>query len=194
MDHSVKAMTDHRKMALARLFNRHRFENNELERLFQRYVFKLQHNSISSFVALFIVLTSVMAILSFILVQRPTITNMYHSLHCLVFVVLFVFLATKSMEDTYLNYVCYCILVFSIGFSIVNLPVSFGMDNTARVFAEGDGVWQIVLVIFLVYGKLPLKSFLAVGTGICLPILHLLVSGFITENQLNWKWQQVMNF
>ena len=46
MDHSVKAMSGHRKMRFSRLLNRHRFENDELEGLFQRYIFKLQHSSI----------------------------------------------------------------------------------------------------------------------------------------------------
>ena len=41
MDHSVKAMSPHRKVAFARLLNRHRFENDELEALFQRYMFKV---------------------------------------------------------------------------------------------------------------------------------------------------------
>lgn len=95
MDHSVKAMSGHRKMRFSRLLNRHRFENDELEGLFQRYIFKLQHSSISSFVALFIVLTAVLAAISFVLEQTPTLTNMYNSVHCLFFVVIFVFLATK---------------------------------------------------------------------------------------------------
>lgn len=35
MDHSVKAMASHRKVAFSRLVNRHRFENSELECLFR---------------------------------------------------------------------------------------------------------------------------------------------------------------
>ena len=42
MDHSVKAMSPHRKVAFSRLLNRHRFENDELEALFQRYMFKVR--------------------------------------------------------------------------------------------------------------------------------------------------------
>ena len=96
MDHSVKAMSGHRKVRFSRLLlNRHRFENDELEGLFQRYIFKLQHSSISSFVALFIVLTAVLAAISFVLEQTPTLANMYNSVHCLFFVVIFIFLATK---------------------------------------------------------------------------------------------------
>ena len=146
MAHSVKAMNSHRKEAFSRIFNRHRFENDELERLFQRYIFKLQHGSISSFVALFIVLTAVLAVLSFVLVQAPTVDNVYHSLHCLVFVVIFTFLATKSMEDVYLGYVCYCILLFSFLFAVASLPVSFGLapvfeateDFPPRQFVEAE--------------------------------------------------------
>lgn len=200
MDHSVKAMQSHRKQAFSRLFNRHRFENDELENLFQRYIFKLQHNSISSFVALFIVLTSVLAILSFVLVQRPTIDNMYNSVHALIFVVIFIFLATKSMEDVYLNYVCYCILFLSITFVLVSLPVDFGIAYSEaaddeieppRQLVEADGVWQVVLVIFLVYAMLPMKTVVAFVFGVSLPFIHLLVSASFTENNVGLRWQQV---
>lgn len=78
MDHSVKALPSARQLALSRVFNRHRFENAELERLFQRYIFKLQHSAISAFVALFIVLSAVLAVISFVLIQRPTLDNLYH--------------------------------------------------------------------------------------------------------------------
>ena len=54
---------------------------------------------ISSFVALFIVLTAVLAAISFVLEQTPTVSNMYNSVHCLFFVVLFIFLATKVNFD-----------------------------------------------------------------------------------------------
>ncbi|XP_059084540.1 Ca(2+)/calmodulin-responsive adenylate cyclase-like isoform X4 [Tigriopus californicus] len=196
MDHSVKAMQNHRKEAFSRIFNRHRFENNELEGLFQRYIFKLQHSSISSFVALFIVLTAVLAVLSFVLVQRPTLENMYNSIHCLIFVVIFIFLATKSMEDTYLNYVCYCILLFSLTFVIASLPVSFGLSRQAdyaRQYVEADGVWQAVLVIFLVYAMLPMKTVVALVFGLTIPFIHLIVSAVFVQNKLGLHAEQLIS-
>ena len=122
MDHSVKAMNSHRKVAFSRLFNRHRFENSELECLFRRYILRVQHASITSAVALFVVLTAAMATASFIKVQAPTLPNLYHSLHCGVFVILFIVLCTRSIEDLYLNYVCYTIIVFCTAFCVVALP------------------------------------------------------------------------
>jgi adenylate cyclase 1 len=96
MDHSVKAMSPHRKVAFSRLLNRHRFENDELEALFQRYMFKVQHGSIASYVAIFIVLTAILATASFTMVQTPTVDNMYNSVHCLVFVIIFIFLVSQG--------------------------------------------------------------------------------------------------
>lgn len=59
MDHSVKAMTSPR--VLARALNPHRFENDELEQLYQRYICKLQHSSVAAVVALFVLLTFLLA-------------------------------------------------------------------------------------------------------------------------------------
>lgn len=52
--------------------------------------------------ALFIVLTAILSTASFVTLQRPTLDNMYNSVHCLVFVVVFIFLATKVVEDVFL--------------------------------------------------------------------------------------------
>ena len=141
-------------------------------------------------------LTAVLAVLSFVLVQGPTLDNLYHSVHCLVFVVLFIFLATKSMEDVYLNYVRYAILVMSTTFVIVNLPVNIipvGDDEamSARRYVEADGVWQVVLVIFLVYGMLPMKTAVALSMGVLLPAIHLIVSASFTSNNFGLRWQQL---
>lgn len=123
MDHSVKAMNSHRKLAFSRLLNRHRFENDELESLYQRYIFKLQHSSVASVVALFVILTGILANLSLAYAQAPTAQNIYHSLHCLLFALLLAFLNTRLMQDAYLLWVCYAILFFCTTFCAVAMPL-----------------------------------------------------------------------
>jgi adenylate cyclase 1 len=194
MDHSVKAMTNHRKVAFSRLLNRHRFENDELERLFQRYIFKLQHASISSVVALFIVLTAVLAALSLGLAGAASPENVLHAVQCLAFVVLFVVLATKSMELSYLNYVCYVIVAFAMAFAAVSMPVP-GLSASQRV-EPVDGVWQVVFVVFLLYAMLPLSAKMALALGVSLPVAHTTVAVAATvasdeQDPLGLKWQQV---
>jgi hypothetical protein len=100
------------------------------------------------------------------------------------------------MEDVYLNYVCFAILTSSALFAAVSLPLNPhpvpGIpDNQQPIRAEAEGVWEIMLVVFLVYGMLPLKTAVALGAGVALPALHLAVSAAFTHNDLGWKWQQV---
>ncbi|KAF6209999.1 hypothetical protein GE061_015754, partial [Apolygus lucorum] len=120
MDHSVKAM-EHRKLVFSRLVDRQRFENDELEALYQRYIFKLQHSSVTSVVCLFLLLTALLANISFVYNRALTAHNVYHLLHCLLFIFLLVFLSTRYMQDTYLLWVCYVILFFCATFVAVGL-------------------------------------------------------------------------
>ena len=46
-----------------------RFENDELERLFRRYILRLQQGTITAVVALFVVLTAALATTSFLTIQ-----------------------------------------------------------------------------------------------------------------------------
>ena len=104
-----------------------RFANDELEGLFERYLLKVQHGSLAATVGIFIVLTAILSCLSFIKVTDIRVDNMYHAVHCLIFVVILILLVTKALEDTHLNYVCYVVLLFSAAFVVVGLPVSFGV-------------------------------------------------------------------
>ena len=106
-----------------------RFANDELESLFDRYLLKVQHGSLSVTVGLFIVLTAVLSGLSFGLLGRLTVDNMYHAVHCLVFLILLILLVTKALEDTHLTYVNYVVLFFAAAFVVVGLPVSFGLSE-----------------------------------------------------------------
>ena len=132
-----------------------RFENDELERLFRRYILRLQQGTITAVVALFVVLTAALATTSFLTIQvtvqyntgdstvqystaysqysivhfyisavyqAPTVRNLYHSAHCAIFVVVFIVLCTRAMEDAWLSYVCYGILAFCTSFSVLALP------------------------------------------------------------------------
>jgi len=190
MDHSVKAMQSHRKMAFSRLLNRHRFENDELESLYQRYIFKLQHSSVASVVAMFVLLTAVLANLSFAYTQAPTAQNVYHIAHCLLFALLLVFLNTKLMQDVYLLWVCYVILFFCSTFVAVSLPLGpVGGRGTPGVAA--DGVWQVLFVVFLAYAMMPLKTWVAVLFGLSLPVAHTAVASTLATEFPQLLWQQV---
>lgn len=97
MDHSVKAMSSPR--ALSRLLNPHRFENDELEQLYQRYICKLQHSSVAAVVALFVLLTALLANLGLAYAEAANAQNVYHAAHCLLFAVLLGFLHTRFVAD-----------------------------------------------------------------------------------------------
>lgn len=66
MDHAVKATR-------GRLWHQLRFENDELECLYQRYTLKLQKFSLTGVIAIFVILSGLMASLSLIYHQVPNI-------------------------------------------------------------------------------------------------------------------------
>lgn len=66
MDHAVKASRSHP-------WNKLRFENDELEELYQRYTHKIQWISVFGVVTLVVMLTGIMAILSLAYNQAATI-------------------------------------------------------------------------------------------------------------------------
>ncbi len=197
MDHSVKAMTSHRKVMFSRLLNPRRFENDELERLFQRYIFKLQHVSVASAVVLVSVLAAILAVLTFFYARRFTADGVYLLVHFVCFVCIFVYLNTRWMHDSQILWICYVLVTFLISFAVVYFPTDFGIGHhlitNGQIPVGGNGVWHVVFVVYLLYTLLPLKLGFAMAVGFGLPIAQVLVAFFCATNvfTLLW-WQQVI--
>ncbi|CAG9862342.1 unnamed protein product [Phyllotreta striolata] len=187
MDHSVKAMTS--PGLLTRILNPHRFENDELEQLYQRYICKLQHSSVAAVVALFVILTFLLANLGLVYAQAATAQNVYHAAHCLLFALLLVFLHTRFMQDAYLLWVCYVVLFFLATFCALSLPL-YPSSTVAKVAAEGT--WQVVFVVFLAYAMMPLKSYVAAVFGVALCTAHVVVAAVSATAFRYLLWQQLI--
>lgn len=193
MDHSVKVMSSPR--ILSRLLNPHRFENDELEQLYQRYICKLQHSSVAAVVALFVLLTFLLANLGFVYIQTATAQNVYHAAHCILFALLLAFLNTRFMQDAYLLWVCYVVLFFLGTFCALALPL-YPTTSTGRVTAKvaAEGTWQVVFVVFLAYAMMPLKSWVAALFGFALCSAHVAVATVFATDFPHLMWQQVSFF
>ncbi|XP_055914103.1 Ca(2+)/calmodulin-responsive adenylate cyclase isoform X1 [Eupeodes corollae] len=166
MDHAVKATR-------GRPWNKLRFENDELECLYQRYTLKLQRFSVLGVVALVVVLCGVMAALSLTYNHSPTFHNVFNSIVCLLFAIILILLQCRVIKDHHLPFLCYGILLFTACICFVSMPTvgSVFPVDTKEVMAEG--VWQIVFVVFLAYAMLPLHIWEAVCFGIILPSVHI---------------------
>ncbi|XP_043069040.1 Ca(2+)/calmodulin-responsive adenylate cyclase isoform X1 [Drosophila bipectinata] len=166
MDHAVKATR-------GRPLNTLRFENDELECLYQRYTLKLQRFSVLGVVALVVVLCGVMAALSLSFNNAPTFQNIFNAIVGVLFGVILVLLQCSVIKDHHLPTLCYGILLFTASICVVSMPTlgSVFPVDTKEVMAEG--VWQIVFVVFLAYAMMPLQIWEAVAFGIALPLVHI---------------------
>lgn len=197
MDHSVKAMNSHRKVVFSRLLNRRNFENAELEALYRRYTVKLQQTSTSSVLALVASLSGALLGLHVAYSRFLGAASIYYLLVFLLFVAALGLIQTGHASDGHLPAICYAALALSSGLCVVGLPVSVAESATWGAGAWGQqhppakGAWEVVFVLFVSYSLLPLKTRVAVGVGLALPLVHTLVAVTSATQYREITWQQV---
>ena len=180
-----------RKNRWRRVLQRYRFDNAELEGLYQRYIVELQIASIIALLALFLLLTAVLGALNFVFVGHVTVRNIYHISQSGITALILVYIHSRFMKESHMLPITCIIWVLCISFCIVALPVKFG-DRPQVKFTPAEGVWQVTLLIFLIYALLPLKIYVAMMTGILLPIAHVIVAIFFAKPHHHWLlWRQV---
>lgn len=115
-----------KKNKLQRALSHFEFDNPELERLYKKYVYKLQQATIGYMLAVFILLTSCLAVLNFFYLFHPTVRGIYLCVQCLLFLSVFIFINTRHMEETYFMPLCYLLLFFLAVFAAMSFPIPFG--------------------------------------------------------------------
>jgi len=182
---------------IKRVFSRYEFENDELERLYRRYVFKLQMASLGHLLCITCALCACLSALYFYYVQNVTVPGIYMCAQFSVFLLLYIFINTPFMKESYQGIVCTVILVALIGFAVFSFPLDFGYqspDRPAPIRLPVNGAWEVTFVVFLIYAMMPLRTYVAVIFGVSLPVSHLLVTSLTANNFPLLLWRQVRFF
>lgn len=179
-----------RQRMCLRLCHRYRYDDPDIENLYDRYVFHLQHTSIQCLLVLLITLTISIAVLNFIFVSHASVENVSNFSLCIIFVILLIFIHTRFMTVAQLPLTGYLIAFLCLCLAVVSMPVNF-MEQADWIFTAADGVWRMCYIMIAVYAFLPLRIAVAVLIGLLLPVAHTCVSVFFATSYQWLLWRQV---
>ncbi|XP_006634632.1 adenylate cyclase type 1 [Lepisosteus oculatus] len=165
------------------------FDCKELESLFQNYNLKLEQTSTLKALAILIIMTSTLALVELLSGPSLTISKGSHPVHCIIFVSLFIVTNVKYLQVTQLQQIVKLTLLFGFTFSFLCCPFSLGAYGVEPPTSPEQGMWQLMLVTFVAYSLLPVRTLLAIVFGLMVAVSHIIVSAtsVTAKRQRLWK-------
>uniref|UniRef100_A0A671MU68 adenylate cyclase n=1 Tax=Sinocyclocheilus anshuiensis TaxID=1608454 RepID=A0A671MU68_9TELE len=160
------------------------FDCKELETLFQKYNLKLEQTATLKALAILILAASALALVELLSAgSRFTVSKGSHPVHCVIFTSLFIVTNVKYLQVTQLQQIARLALLFSFTFALLCCPFPLVLGHGTQGAQGPDapsttpeqGVWQLMLVIFVAYFLLPVRTLLAVLFGILVAASHFIV-------------------
>lgn len=171
----------------------------ELEALFRGYTLRLEQAAALKALAVLSLLAGALALAELLGAPGPApgLARGSHPAHCVLFLALLVVTNVRSLRAPQLRRLGQLALLFSLTFALLCCP--FALGGPAAVHAGGAagaptadrGVWQLLLVTFVSYALLPVRSLLAVGFGLVVAASHLLVTATLVPAKRPRLWRTV---
>ncbi|XP_055041908.1 adenylate cyclase type 1 [Misgurnus anguillicaudatus] len=165
------------------------FDCKELETLFHKYNLKLEQTATLKALAILILAASALALVELLSAgSRFTVSKGSHPVHCVIFTSLFIVTNVKYLQVTQLQQIARLTLLFSFTFALLCCPFPLVVGHSAPQGTQGaqgpdarsatpeQGVWQLMLVTFVAYSLLPVRTLLAVLFGILVAASHFIVT------------------
>lgn len=153
-----------------KFFTGMQFESPSVERLYQRYFFRLNMRSLTTFIWLVILVCIFLTGFHYIGVENPDLSNgvVYG---CFIFMCLLLqgtFLLNIFSQYT-LIHVCYIILTMILAVDIYTVV-------KVELYTTGYAVWLTVFLTYTLYTLMPLPLLAVSIAGVCLSVIHLMLS------------------
>ncbi|TRY60333.1 hypothetical protein DNTS_013667 [Danionella cerebrum] len=177
------------------------FDCKELETLFQKYNLKLEQTSTLKALAILILAASALALVELLSAgSRFTVSKGSHPVHCVIFTSLFIVTNVKYLQVTQLQQIARLALLFSFTFALLCCPFPLALGHgtqgalgpDAPSAAPEQGVWQLMLVTFVAYSLLPVRTLLAVLFGVLVAASHFIVTATSVTTRRPLVWAPVM--
>ncbi|KAJ6662015.1 hypothetical protein lerEdw1_012862 [Lerista edwardsae] len=167
------------------------FDCKELESLFQNYNLKLEQTSTLKALVVLIFLTGSLALVELLSGPSLTISKGSHPVHCIIFLSLFIVTNVKYLQVTQLQQIVKLTLLFSFTFAFLCCPFSLGAYGMEPPSAPEQGMWQLMLVTFISYSLLPVRTLLAIVFGLMVAVSHLIVAATSVSAKRQPLWRTV---
>ncbi|XP_054622500.1 adenylate cyclase type 1-like isoform X3 [Dunckerocampus dactyliophorus] len=168
------------------------FDCKELESLFQNYNLKLEQTSTLKALAVLIFMSSTLAGVELLSGPSLTISKGSHPVHCVIFTSLFIVTNVKYLQVTQLQQIVNLTLLFGFTFSFLCCPFSLGAMGLEPPTSPDQGVWQLILVTFVAYALLPVRTLLAVVFGLMVSVSHLIVAATSVTVKTQKLWRTLV--
>uniref|UniRef100_A0A671MQL7 adenylate cyclase n=1 Tax=Sinocyclocheilus anshuiensis TaxID=1608454 RepID=A0A671MQL7_9TELE len=156
-------------LRLAHVFQSKKFKSAKLERLYQRYFFRLNQSSLTMLMGVLVVVCGVM--LAFHCVQGPPNVAFASVLSVAMglFLALMVVCNRNGFHQDYMWIVSYLVMAVLVVVQV------FGLLMVAPPSAS-EGIWWTVFFIYIIYTLLPVRMRAAVITGAVLSTIHMIMA------------------
>eukprot|EP00079_Xenopus_tropicalis_P031924 XP_017945695.1 PREDICTED: adenylate cyclase type 5-like [Xenopus tropicalis] len=151
------------------IFRSKKFQSDKLERLYQRYFFRLNQSSLTMLMSVLILLCLVMLTFHCVLENYHVAYVVVLSVAILIIIVLIAICNRSSFHQDYMWISCYIVILVLFMVQIVGVLL-------LRPRSASDGIWWTVFFIYTIYTLLPVRMRAAVISGIILSVIHLAIS------------------
>uniref|UniRef100_A0A672QMT9 adenylate cyclase n=1 Tax=Sinocyclocheilus grahami TaxID=75366 RepID=A0A672QMT9_SINGR len=168
---------------VVRVFQSKKFQSRKLERLYQRYFFRLNQSSLTMLMGVLVIVCGVM--LTFHCIHGPpdVVYASVLSVAMALFLVLMVVCNRNGFHQDYMWMVSYLVI------GVLIVVQVFGVLMVAPRSAS-EGIWWSVFFIYIIYTLLPVRMRAAVLSGGVLSSIHLLTTWRINQDD-EFLWKQV---
>uniref|UniRef100_A0A9J7YA25 Adenylate cyclase type 6 n=2 Tax=Cyprinus carpio TaxID=7962 RepID=A0A9J7YA25_CYPCA len=168
---------------VVRVFQSKKFQSRKLERLYQRYFFRLNQSSLTMLMGVLVIVCGVMLTFHCIHRQPEVVYPSVFSVAMALFLVLMVVCNRNGFHQDYMWMVSYLVI------GVLIVVQVFGVLMVAPRSAS-EGIWWSVFFIYIIYTLLPVRMRAAVLSGGVLSSIHLLTTWRINQDD-EFLWKQL---
>ncbi|XP_030065911.1 adenylate cyclase type 5 [Microcaecilia unicolor] len=159
---------------LLQIFRSKKFQSDKLERLYQRYFFRLNQSSLTMLIGVLVLVCLVMLLFHSIPGNYEIPYVVVLSVAILVIIVLMAVCNRNGFHQDHMWIVCYSVILVIFMVQIVGVLL-------VNPRSASEGVWWTVFFIYVIYTLLPVRMRAAVISGVILSATHLTISLKINE-------------
>ncbi|KAI2660790.1 Adenylate cyclase type 5 [Labeo rohita] len=164
------------------IFKSKKFQSEKLERLYQRYFFRLNQSSLTMLMAVLVLVCAVMLVFHCAGGVYQPLYVVVFSTAMLLILTLIVVCNRNGFHQDHMWIVCYVLILVVLAVQVTGVLL-------VKPRSASEGIWWTVFFIHVIYTLLPVRMRAAVITGIILSAIHVLVSWKLNEMDV-FLWKQ----